>query len=247
LILWQLVHTSGIFSGTFLPSPQEVLESWGTWIFGKQTALSWTSGTWLEFTLLSTRRVVIGFTLGASFGLVFGVLIGWYRPVAQFLDPSLQALRPIPMTAWLPFATLILGVEEPAAIFLIAMGTFFPVLLNTTTGTRQTPQLLVRAALMLGVKPHALLWRVVIPSALPSIVTGFRIGAGLAWVLVIVAEMLAVKGGLGFAVWSAYSFIRLDLIVAAMATMAVLGWITDRLILTVGNRLVRWQHGLVRQ
>jgi NitT/TauT family transport system permease protein len=125
------------------------------------------------------------------------------------------------------------------------MGSFFPVVVNTAAGARQTPQLLVRAALMLGTKPYKVLLRVVIPSAMPSIVTGLRLGLGIAWVLVIVAEMLAVKGGLGFAVWSAYTFLRMDLILAAIVTMGIYGWTTDRLLVLGSNRIMRWQRGLV--
>jgi NitT/TauT family transport system permease protein len=141
---------------------------------------------------------------------------------------------------------LVFGIQEKAAIFLIALGSFFPIVLNSAAGARQTPRLLIRAALMLGTSRTQILRRVVIPSALPSIFTGLRLGLGLAWVLVIVAEMLAVQGGLGYAIWSSYTFIRMDLILAAIITFAIYGWISDRLLVMAGSHLMRWQHGLVR-
>jgi NitT/TauT family transport system permease protein len=244
---WQLITSLHLVEAAFLPSPSEVASAWWTWAFGQQTPFTWTSGTFVEFSLLSIRRVFLGYAIGASIGLALGILIGWYSLASDLFDPFIQALRPIPMTAWLPFATLVFGVQEPAAIYLIAMGCFFPVVVNTAAGARQTPQLLVRAALMLGTKPYKVLLRVVIPSAMPSIVTGLRLGLGIAWVLMIVAEMLAVKGGLGFAVWSAYTFLRMDLILAAIVTMGVYGWATDRLLVIAASRLMRWQRGLVRQ
>lgn len=244
---WQFITSNHLVEAAFLPTPAEVAKAWWTWAFGEQSPFTWTSGTFVEFSLMSMKRVFLGFAIGASIGLALGILIGWYRLAADMFDPLVQALRPIPMTAWLPFATLVFGVQEPAAIYLIAMGCFFPVVVNTAAGARQTPHLLVRAALMLGTKPYKVLLRVVIPSAMPSIVTGLRLGLGIAWVLVIVAEMLAVKGGLGFAVWSAYTFLRMDLILAAIVTMGVYGWTTDRLLVLVANRLMRWQRGLVKQ
>ncbi len=103
------------------------------------------------------------------------------------------------------------------------MGSFFPIVVSCTIGAEQTPKNLVRAALMLGTSPRRLLMRVVLPSALPYIFNGLRVGLGIAWVLVIVSEMLAVKGGIGYAMWTAYQFVRIDLIIAAMFTMGFLG------------------------
>jgi len=245
LLAWQLITTRHLVEAAFLPAPSEVASAWWTWMFGEPTPFTWTQGTFVSFSLMSMKRVFLGFAIGASLGLALGIVIGWYRVASDLVDPLIQGLRPIPMTAWLPFATLVFGVQEPAAIYLIAMGSFFPVVVNTAAGARQTPQLLVRAALMLGTKPYKVLLRVVIPSAMPSIVTGLRLGLGIAWVLVIVAEMLAVKGGLGFAVWSAYTFLRMDLILAAIVTMGIYGWTTDRLLVLGSNRIMRWQRGLV--
>ena len=153
-------------------------------------------------------------------------------------------MRPIPLTAWVPFAVVFFGIREPAAIFLITLGSFFPIVVNATAGAQHTPIVLVRAAQMLGMGEAELVPKVVVPSALPSIVTGLRLGIGVAWVLVIVAEMLAVQGGLGYALWSAYQFSRLDLILAAIVSVGSLGLLSDRLVSAVGGRTLRWQVGL---
>ncbi|HEY1363490.1 MAG TPA: ABC transporter permease [Xanthobacteraceae bacterium] len=245
LALWQGASSAGLFDPSFVPSPATVIGSWWQWIFGPRSELAWYSGTWLEYVYLSAWRVLIGFAIASAVGIGTGVLIGWFALMNDLLDPIVQGLRPIPMTAWLPFATFIFGIREGAAVFLIAMGSFFPIAVSCTIGAEQTPKNLVRAALMLGTPPRKLLLRVVLPSALPYIFNGLRVGLGIAWVLVIVSEMLAVKGGIGYAMWTAYQFVRIDLIVAAMFTMGLLGLISDRILLALNRRLLRWNTGLL--
>jgi NitT/TauT family transport system permease protein len=244
LALWQFASATGFFDPSFVPSPITVLESWWEWMFGPRSELAWYSGTWFEYVWLSAWRVLVGFAVASGIGIGLGVLIGWFELVKDMLDPIVQGLRPIPMTAWLPFATFIFGIRESAAIFLIAMGAFFPIAVSCTIGAEQTPKNLVRAALMLGTSPRMLLLRVVVPSALPYIFNGLRVGLGIAWVLVIVSEMLAVKGGIGYAMWTAYQFVRIDLIIAAMFTMGLLGLASDRILLLLNRRLLRWNTGL---
>lgn len=242
--LWHLASTWPLVDPSFVPPPATVLQSWWQWMFGERAALSWYSGTWFEYVYLSARRVALGFGIAALMGVSVGVLVGWYELAADLIDPLVQWLRPIPMTAWLPFATFLFGIREGAAVFLIAMGAFYPIVVNATAGAEQTPKLLVRAALMLGTPPRRMLLRVVLPSALPSIFVGLRLGIGIGWVLVIVVEMLAVKGGIGYAMWTAYQFVRIDLILAAMFTVGLLGLLSDRLIVLASRRLLRWSTGL---
>jgi NitT/TauT family transport system permease protein len=242
--LWQYAATAGYFDPSFVPAPTTVIDSTWQWMFGPRSSLAWYSGTWLEYVYLSTWRVLVGFVIASAIGITAGILIGWYELANDLLDPIVQGLRPIPMTAWLPFATFIFGIREGAAVFLIAMGAFFPIVVSCTIGAEQTPKNLVRAALMLGTPPSRLLLRVVLPSALPYIFNGLRLGAGIAWVLVIVSEMLAVKGGIGYAMWTAYQFVRIDLIIASMFTVGVLGLLSDRLLLFISRRLLRWNTGL---
>jgi NitT/TauT family transport system permease protein len=244
LAIWQYASTASFFDSSFVPSPVSVVTSWWQWIFGARSELAWYSGTWLNYVYLSGWRVLVGFAIASAVGVSVGVLIGWFELIRDMLDPIIQGLRPIPMTAWLPFATFIFGIREGAAVFLIAMGSFFPIVVSGTIGAEQTPRNLVRAALMLGTPPRKLLIRVVLPSALPYVFNGLRVGLGIAWVLVIVSEMLAVKGGIGYAMWTAYQFVRIDLIVAAMFTMGLLGLVSDRLLLLISRRLLRWNMGL---
>lgn len=244
LIVWHGVVTAGWVPRSSLPSPAAVVEAWWTWIVGPVTPLAWYSGTWGPYVLMSLRRVVTGFAIAAAAGVGLGVLIGWYTAMEDLFDGVINFLRAVPMTAWVPFAVFFFGIHESAAVFLIAFGSFFPVVVNAAAGARQTPRILIRAASMLGTRPRKLLVRVVLPAALPAIFTGLRVGLGLAWVLVIVAEMLAVQGGIGYALWSAYQFSRLDLILAAIASVGVLGLASDRLVSAIAGRMLRWQRGL---
>jgi NitT/TauT family transport system permease protein len=243
LIAWQAVTGAGFVSSASLPSPIAVAVAWWEWIFGPRQALSWYSGTWGLYVLMSLERVAVGFAIASAAGVSLGVLIGWYSAVEDLFDGLINFLRAVPMTAWVPFAVFLFGIHESAAIFLIAFGAFFPIVVNVAAGARQTPRILIRAACMLGTPPRKLLVRVVLPAALPAIFTGLRVGLGLAWVLVIVAEMLAVQGGLGYALWSAYQFSRLDLILAAIASVGSLGLASDRLISLLARRILRWQTG----
>ncbi len=243
LLIWHLASTRGWVDAHFVPAPLTVLHTLNEWMFGPAGASPY-SGTWFWHAANSSYRVFAGFLIAAVVGVALGSLIGWFRLVADLLDPIIQMLRPIPITAWVPFAVIFFGIRDPSAFFLIALGAFFPIVVNTAAGVAGVPKLYVRAARMLGVRRHMLLPRVVLPAAMPFIFTGLRLGIGLAWVLVIVAEMLAVKSGLGFAMWDAYYFLRMDIIIAAMLSVGVLGFLSDLGIRLLGRWVLRWSHGL---
>jgi len=241
--LWHVASTLHWVDPRFVPSPLTVLHSQWIWMFGPAGAGPY-SGTWFLHAGNSAYRVLIGFVLAAAAGVTIGCLIGWFKVVSDLVDPVIQIVRPIPITAWVPFAVIFFGIRDGSAFFLIALGAFFPIVVNTAAGVAATPKLLVRAARMLGVRSHMLLPRVVIPAAMPFIFTGLRLGIGLAWVLVIVAEMMAVKSGLGFAMWDAYYFLRLDIIIAAMLSVGALGFVSDLIIRFIGRWTLRWSRGL---
>jgi len=245
--LWQLAATMGWTPSSSIPSPATVVEGWYEWIAGPVTPLAWYSGTWLNYSLLSLRRVAAGFAIASAAGASFGLMLGWYAVVNDLFENLVNFLRAIPTTAWVPFVVFFFGIHETAAITLIAFGAFFPIATTIAAGARQTPRTLVRAARMLGTPSSKIIWRVVLPSTLPSVFAGLRIGLGLSWVLVIVAEMLAVQGGLGYALWSAYQVNRLDLIVAAIISVGMFGLMSDWLLVRLAGRSLRWQRGLVGQ
>jgi len=200
----------------------------------------------------------------ASFALAFAasrVLLAWFGQFA--LDrPNARSLhdRPVPRSGgiavllgasaapalgaaelWLPFAIAVFGIYDASALFLIGLGAFYPVVVNTTHGVRDTNLLLLRAARMMGARPATVLAKVVFPSALPSIFTGLRLGIGVAWTAVIVAEMIAVKSGLGYVLWDAYYVGRMDICVATMFSVGLLGYVSDRVIVTASHLVLRWR------
>lgn len=246
ILLWELFSSTGILNPHFVPPPSDVIQTGYDWIVGGEGGAAGHrySGTWSEHTMASGRRVFAGFAIASVAGIAVGILIGWFRPVEHLVDPVIQLLRPIPVTAWIPFVIVFFGLSPMGAIFLIALGAFFPIVLNATAGAQRTPKTLVRAALMLGTPRRKLLWRVVFPSALPSIFTGLRLGLGIAWVLVIVAEMLAVRSGLGYVMWDGYQLFRMDLIVATMVSVGLLGFVSDLILIRIRGWSLRWSQGM---
>ncbi len=243
VLLWEYAVKARWVPEGIIPSPLQVLDSWRIWIFGAGTfTLSPYSGTWGAAVLYSARRVFQGFLLAAAVGIPLGVLIGWNRLVETLVDPSIHLLRPIPITAWLPFSIAVFGIYDASALFLIALGAFYPVVVNTTHGVRDTSRLLIRAARMLGAGQRTILFKVVLPSAAPSIFTGLRLGIGIAWTAVIVAEMIAVKSGLGYVLWDAYYVGRMDICVATMFSVGLLGFASDRVIYGLSRAVLRWRQ-----
>jgi NitT/TauT family transport system permease protein len=244
LLLWELAGGADrtVFHG-IVPTPSKVVEAWKVWAFGEAgLGLNPYSGTWWSNVVFSTQRVAQGFGLAILLGVPLGVLIGWSRLTARLLDPSIQWLRPIPITAWLPFSIAVFGIKDFGAVFLIALGAFYPIVVNTTQGARDVDRNWVRAARMMGANANQLLFRVVLPAALPSVFTGLRIGLGIAWTAVIVSEMVAVKSGLGYVLWDAYYVGRMDVVIADMVSIGLAGYLSDRLIVFLESRVLGWRR-----
>jgi NitT/TauT family transport system permease protein len=241
LLLWQFAVDFLNFGGGFVPSPTEVVRTLAIWIFGLGSNERF-AGTWIAAVNASAQRVLIGFAIASLVGLAMGTLIARSALAADIFDPILQVLRPIPVSAWVPFSMVFFGIGAAAAISLVALGAFFPVVLNTVAGVRHVSKLHLRSAQMLGASSSRSLFWVVLPSASPSIFVGLRLAMGLSWVLLIVAEMVAVKSGLGYELWNAYYYNRMDLIVASMLTIGALGYISDRVILAISAHLLRWRE-----
>lgn len=241
LVAWQIAVGTRWVDPSLVPSPGAVLESLREWIAGPAGKGPF-SGTWTTHAWTSTVRVLLGFVVAAVVGTAAGIVIGTSKIAEDLLDPLIQLLRPIPITAWVPFSVVFFGIRTSSAVFLIAFGAFFPVVVNAAAGARTTPRLLLRAARMLGTRERMLLWRVVLPHALPFILTGWRLAMGIAWVLVVVSEMVAVKSGLGFTLWDAYYYARMDIIVCAMISIGLLGYVSDWAIRLLDRRLTSWSR-----
>ena len=176
----------------------------------------------------SLRRVAIGFGLAAVLGIPLGLTLGWYPAANQIVNPVVQLLRPISPIAWIPIAILLFGIGDWAAIFLIFLGAFFPIVVTCVHAVSAVPSMFRQAGRNFGLTPPQLLAKVVLPAALPSILVGLRIALGIAWLVVVAAEMIAVTSGLGYLVIdSRNAGKRYDLVVAAILVIGVIGLALD--------------------
>lgn len=243
VIIWQSAGTAGSLFGGILPTPDRVFHAWQVWTFGPPgMGLNPYSGTWWANVIFSSERVFEGFAVAIVIGVPLGILIGWSKLVASAVDPTVQMLRPIPITAWLPFSIAVFGIKDFGAVFLITLGAFYPIVVNTTHGARDVEKNWIRAALMMGARPRHVLTRVVLPAAMPAVFTGLRLALGIGWTAVIVSEMVAVKSGLGYVLWDAYYVGRMDIVIADMISIGVLGLLSDRLIVFVERWLLTWRR-----
>lgn len=242
LVLW---HVLVKLSGTRLvPMPATVAVTIYDFIFGGIYDDAF-SGTAAVHLYQSARRVFSGFLLAAAIAIPLGLLLGRVKLLRQMLDPTISLLRPIPVTAWLPLSMIFFGLGPSSAVFLVFLGAFYPILLNTAFGVRATDPRLFEAAAMLGCRGSAMFRSIVLPAALPSIFNGLRLGLGFAWVLIVVGEMTGVPQGLGAVIMDGRTLSRTDLVISGMIVIGVAGFLCDRLMLALNNRLLRWspQHG----
>lgn len=241
VVMW---HFAVLMTGTRLvPSPYQVAVMMYDFTFGGIYDDAF-SQTILIHIWKSMTRVYGGFFLAAIIGIPLGLMIGRLKILRQLLDPTINVLRPIPVTAWLPLSMIFFGLGPNAAIFLVFLGAFYPILLNTTFGVRSVDARLFEAASMLGCSGSAMFRQVVLPAALPSIFNGLRVAHGFAWILIVVGEMTGVPTGLGSVIMDGRTLSRTDLVVTGMIVIGVCGFITDRIIVMLSNRLLRWspQH-----
>lgn len=217
LALW---HFSVIWTGTrVFPSPRDVERGLAELL---RKHLLW------SYIWDSLRRVLIGFGAAAILGIPLGLALGWYPAANRIVNPVLQLLRPISPIAWIPVAIIFFGVGDGAAIFLIFLGAFFPIVVTCVSGVSNVPPTYRRAGRNFGLSPAQLLAKVIFPAALPRILVGLRIAFGIAWLVVVAAEMIAVNSGLGYLVIdSRNAGKRYDLVVAAILLIGVVGLILD--------------------
>ena len=169
-----------------------------------------------------------------------------YSPLTEkFLSSTVNGLRPIPASAWIPISIILMGIGERPAIFLVFIGTVWSIVLNTSHGVRSVPKHLIRAAQTMGASNGFIFRKVIFPAALPAIFTGLRIAVGIAFTNVIVAELIAVRSGLGYLITEARMIVRGDIVIAGMVAIGAVGYTLDAIVRAVMSRTLRWQRGLV--
>lgn len=241
VFLW---HQVVVMTGTKLvPTPYQVsVMMWDFSVGGVHNDAF--SGTIFTHLFASMQRVYGGFALAIVIGIPLGLLIGRVKIVRQMLDPTLSLLRPIPVTAWLPLSMIFFGLGPRSAIFLVFLGAFYPILLNTIFGVRSVDPRLFEAASMLGCDGSRMFRQVVLPAAMPGIFNGLRLAHGFAWILIVVGEMTGVPTGLGSVIMDGRTLSRTDLVITGMMIIGMAGFLTDRVIVGINNWMLRWspQH-----
>jgi sulfonate transport system permease protein len=222
---------AGLVPANLLPPPSAILD-----------ALSWLMNNGLAGHVgASTLRVAAGFAAGALLALPIGALVALNRRAEALLDPSFQALRAIPSLAWVPLLLLWFGIDEAPKIILIAIGAFFPVYMGVVSGIRGVDRGLTEVGLLYRLSPFALARRVLLPAALPSILTGLRNGLSLAWMFMVAAELIAASRGLGYLLTDGRESSRADIMLAAIVLLALLGKISDSAMQACERRWLAWR------
>ncbi|MBL0728612.1 ABC transporter permease [Piscinibacter sp. HJYY11] len=232
LMLLETVSRAGWVAANLLPPPSEVFST--LWWLLQQGSLVLHVGA-------SSLRVVTGFIVGAGLALAVGALVGLNHRAERLLDPSFQALRAIPSLAWVPLLLLWLGIDEAPKLTLIAIGAFFPVYMGVASGFRDVDRKLVEVARMAGLSQLALVRRVLLPAALPSVMTGLRNGLSLAWMFMVAAELIAATRGLGYLLTDGRETGRADIVLAAIVLLALLGKLSDTGMAWVERRWLAWR------
>ena len=252
LAFWQLLSTKGWVNAVILPSPMQVLTRWWAYLhpldpFDPAQGPYWRwllSGELPQDAMGSLYRVLVGFLIGAGLALPLGLAMGYSKLVYGLFNPIIQVLRPIPPIAYIPLSILWFGLGNPPALFLISIGAFFPVLMNTVTGVQNVDSIYLRVGRNLGASRLTQFTRIILPAATPYIFTGARIGMGTAFIVVIVSEMIAVNNGLGYRILEAREYLWSDKIIAGMFTIGLLGLGIDTVMSRLSARLLRWHRGL---
>lgn len=234
LVVWHiLVRLSG---SDLFPTPLDVAKGIGELV---------EKGLLLKYIVASLFRVSWGFFLAVIVGVPLGLALGWFRLAYEALNPMIQILRPISPIAWIPVAILWFGIDDTAPVFLIFLASVFPITVSAMAAVQNMQLVYLRAARNFGVGGAQLFRRVILPAALPQIITGIRIALGIAWLVVVAAEMIAVNSGLGYLIIDARNAgKRYDLVVAGMVMIGLIGLVLDLLVRQLEKfDEVRWGYG----
>ena len=238
LVLWEIAAANAIFPPMSFPRISSILVTWWQLVV---------SGELPGEVLPSLWRMFAGYFIGVALGVGLGLLMGYVRFFYNLLEPITEVLRPIPSPAYLPIVILFLGIDDEMKIFMIAFATLFPVLLNTYSGVRSVDPIQLQTARTFGVAGRRLLTQVVLPAASPYIFTGMRISLAVALIVMVISEMVAASSGIGYFILSAQRGFKIRDMFAGVLTLALLGYVLNRLFLAIENRVLAWHYGYTQQ
>ncbi|ELB4171583.1 taurine ABC transporter permease TauC [Shigella flexneri] len=241
LTVWWTVAALQLISPLFLPPPQQVLAKLLT-IAGPQGFMD---ATLWQHLAASLTRIVLALLAAVVIGIPVGIAMGLSPTVRGILDPVIELYRPVPPLAYLPLMVIWFGIGETSKILLIYLAIFAPVAMSALAGVKSAQQVRIRAAQSLGASRAQVLWFVILPGALPEILTGLRIGLGVGWSTLVAAELIAATRGLGFMVQSAGEFLVTDVVLAGIAVIAIIAFLLELGLRALQRRLTPW-HGEVQ-
>ena len=236
MLFWEVVVRLGGGNTILMPPPSQVFLALVDLI---------RSGTLFGDISASLIRVAAGYALSVVVAVPVGLAMGYSILTERLLSSTVNGLRPIPASAWIPISIILMGIGERPAVFLVFIGTVWSIVLNTSHGVRNVPKHLIWAAQTMGASNAFIFRKVIFPAALPAIFTGMRIAVGIAFTNVIVAELIAVRSGLGYLITEARMIVRGDIVIAGMVAIGIVGFTLDAVVRYLMSRTLRWQKGLV--
>jgi NitT/TauT family transport system permease protein len=226
LAIWSMAASFSTWSASVFPGPIQVSTSMWELI---------NSGALLQHTVASLFRVTVGFYLAILFGVPLGIIVGRVEIIRQFLNPVIQFLRPISPLAWIPLAMLWFGIGDKPAVFLIFLSSFFPLTVSTAAAVSLVNPVYFYVAANFNFSKIELVRKIILPAIMPSVVTALRVSLGIAWLVVVAAEMIAVKSGLGYLILDSRNALRMDYVMNAMIVIGVIGLFLDYLMKRLGR------------
>ncbi|MQA62867.1 MAG: ABC transporter permease subunit [Actinophytocola sp.] len=232
LAIWEILAQLSIIDTRFFPAPSSILE--------QMVTLMSTGELWTHL-FASLRRLFFGFWVGLVPALILGVLMGLSRPMRAAVGPLVSGTYPIPKSALLPLILLIFGLGETSKVVMVAIGVFYPVVLNTVAGVVQIAPMYYDVAQNFGAKRWQVFRTVAIPGAMPNIMTGIELGAGLGLILIAIAEMVGAKSGLGFMIWNAWQLYSVETMYVGLLVIALIGFAVSVLLSEIGRLVMPWR------
>jgi ABC-type nitrate/sulfonate/bicarbonate transport system permease component len=238
LVMWEAAAATGTMPSLSFPRMSDILITlWNLTL----------SGEILRELGDSLWRMFAGYFIGVSLGVLLGLLMGYFRVFYNLLEPITEVLRPIPSPAYLPIVILFLGIDDEMKIFMIAFASLFPVLINTYSGVRSVDPIQLQTARTFGVAGRKLVWQIVLPAASPYIFTGMRVSLAVALIVMVISEMVAASSGIGFFILSAQRGFKIREMFAGVLTLAIVGYVLNRLFVAIENRVLAWHYGYTQQ
>jgi NitT/TauT family transport system permease protein len=232
LIVWEALARSGAIDARYFPPPSRILE---------RSVELIKSGLLFDQVAISLKRLALGFVVGGGAGLVVGLAMGLYRPIRAMLDPLIAATYPIPRSALLPLIFLVFGLGETSKVFMVAMGAFYPLAINTIAGVVGIPQIYRDVAHNYGARGFTLFRTMALPGAMPLIMAGLKLAVGMSLILIVIAEMFGADSGLGFMLYNAWQVFDVETMYVGLLAIGIIGFLLTIIVDELERRFVPWK------